>query len=89
MNPGYSYDTVRSNINQLLQSGYSKEVARNKAIQFARTIFFKKFPHGALPLYLTYGTMRLRENYTRNGEPITRDMFADDEKQNKTSCKID
>lgn len=68
---GYSYATVRQNIAELLASGHDKAQANATAKSAARAAFFRRFPSGALPQYLTCkGCGRLRQHYTQSGKPL-------------------
>lgn len=50
---GYSYQTAKGNIAQLVREGYPRAQAVAIAYSEARKFFFKKFPQGALPAWLT------------------------------------
>lgn len=49
---GYSYKTVSLNIAQMKREGYAHEQAVAASLKQARHDFFKRYPQGALPVYL-------------------------------------
>jgi len=66
---GYSYATVRSNIAELLASRVEKPNAYAAAYGAARVAFFKRFPQGALPAFLTgAGNKRLAQYFDKRGQ---------------------
>lgn len=68
---GYSHATIQSNIAQLLSSGIQRDSAIYTAFCAARVSFFRKFPSGALPAYLTYSRSgRLKNYYAATGAPL-------------------
>lgn len=71
MKSGYSYNTVAGNINALERQGEKRETAIAKAYDAARKTFFKRFPAGALPIWLAHPkTRRVAQYYAPNGAPM-------------------
>lgn len=50
---GYSRQTVDANIAEMLKAGHSRSSAIAAALREARNSFFSRYPHGALPKWLT------------------------------------
>ncbi len=68
---GYSWETIAGNINALQRQGSTREAAIAEAYNLARKTYFKRFPAGALPLFLAYPkTHRVAKYYAPNGAPI-------------------
>lgn len=49
---GYGYKTIQSNIHQMLDEGYARNVAIAAAHREAREAFFRRYPDGILPSYI-------------------------------------
>lgn len=74
---GYSYNTVAGNINALEREGTQRETAIAKAYNAARKAYFRRFPAGALPLWLAHPkTHRVAQYYAPNGAPIKRSILT-------------
>lgn len=71
MKRGYSFGTVRDNIAALLHGGAPLHAAQAQAAAAARLDYFKRFPQGALPMWLAHSRgHRLAQHYDENGAPI-------------------
>lgn len=71
MQKGYSYATISRNIAELVASGYERNEAVRIASDAGRCAYFRRYPGGALPNYLTYpGSGRTKAYYTESGKPI-------------------
>lgn len=69
---GYSKKVVGVNISEMLRSGYSHAQAVAASHAHARVSYFRRFPHGALPTWLSYpAKYRLRAHYDKYGKPIS------------------
>lgn len=51
---GYSYTTVSHNIAELIKGGTARPQAVAIALAAARSVFFKRYPQGALPEWLAF-----------------------------------
>jgi hypothetical protein len=68
LRPGYSYDTFRLNVGELMRSGHSRRSALAAAYAFARVHYWKAHPAGLLPEWLAYPPdARSRKDYDING----------------------
>lgn len=75
LKPGYSLETVRENIADLIRSGESQVAAVSAAMVKARQSYFQKFPHGALPIWMAYPkSARLAYQY-KNGKPFPQTLM--------------
>lgn len=69
---GYSYNTVVGNIN-VLERELRREQAVAAAYNHARKCYFKRYPAGALPVWLSFPkSHRIRQYYNADGSPQKR-----------------
>jgi len=67
---GYSWETVHANISHMIAEGFSQAPAVAVSFAAARRSYFKRFPNGLLPMWLSYPRgLRIKEYYRPNGEP--------------------
>ena len=73
LRPGYGYETVLGNVNALQREGKTRETAIAEAFNFARKAYFKRFPAGALPVWLAHPKTRRVVNYynPNTGAPLS------------------
>jgi len=64
---GYSYKTVQANIAQMVREGYPRNQAVAASLENARKSYFKRFPHGALPPWLTPSNGKRTKNPAKKG----------------------
>lgn len=68
---GYSRETVAENIRELMRVGVGKSSAIAQAFSAGRVSFFKRYHHGALPLWLAFPRKnRTAGHYSRDGVPL-------------------
>lgn len=68
---GYSYAVFEANVANLRAEGEPRAEALARAFEHARRCYFKRYPQGALPVWLAYPrTHRMREHYGSKFEPI-------------------
>lgn len=88
MEKGYSYATISRNIAELVASGYERNEAVRIACDAGRSAYFRRYPSGALPQYLTYpGSGRTRNGYTQNGAPIKKLKRNPSRRKSKNTLK--
>lgn len=82
MKKGYSYATVQRNIADLLASGMERSNAISASKSAARLSFFKRFPAGAIPVFLAFpANARLAQYYDQRGKPLRTNPQRRDIKQ--------
>lgn len=68
---GYSHEVFSANVREMVKSGHNVPSASAASYAAARVAFFKRYPQGALPVWLAYPRkFRMKQHYGRNGEPI-------------------
>lgn len=68
---GYGFDVVQKNAQEMIRAGYPHSQALAAAYSHARSCFFKRYPHGALPSWLAYPRKyRMREHYDKHGNSV-------------------
>lgn len=67
---GYSRQTIKDNIAQMLRDGYPHNQSVAAALNKARAAYVKRFPQGVIPNYLRRKVDVPRGNASRNQNPV-------------------
>jgi len=70
LKPGYSYQTVQANIAEMIAAGHPRNNAIAAAYANARKDYFKRYPKGALPVWLAWpDDQRMQRKRKQNPVP--------------------
>ena len=69
LKPGYSYATLRANINGAIAAGWPQAQAIRDSYNLGRASYFRAHPGGFLVKHLTWRGKRARSDYNADGSP--------------------
>ena len=69
LKPGYSYATLRANINGAIAAGWPEAMAIRDSYNLGRASYFRAHPGGFLVKHLTWRGKRARSDYNADGSP--------------------
>jgi len=73
---GYSRESIQRRVSELMREGSTQRQSIAIALCEARAAYFKRYPQGALPMYLAWQGHRLKKDYDATGQFVPMSDYA-------------